>query len=184
MSVIFLIDDVGVLSGPVEFPEVPGIGRQLPGNAVELADRLPPAASGFVWAMVDSQPVQLADRRGTVYQTSNGEAVTYAELGELPEAFTTEPKPGQFYQWLEGAWVEDVAAAAEAARKQALQQRDAYLEVATLRIAPLQDAVDLGDATADEEAQLLAWKRYRVALNRVQQQEGFPQDVAWPVKPD
>lgn len=180
----YLVDGLNVLTGPVEFPEVPGIGRQLPSNAIELEDLLPPANSGFAWALVDAQPVQLADHRGTVYQTANGEAVTYAELGELPEAYTTAPKPGPFYQWAEGAWVEDVAAVVEAARKEALQKRDAYLEVATLRIAPLQDAVDLGDATAEEEAQLLAWKRYRVALNRVQQQEGFPQDVAWPVKPD
>lgn len=62
-------------------------------------------------------------------------------------------------------------------------QRDGLLSFATLRIAPLQDAVDLGEATAAEEAALMAWKRYRLALNRVETQEGYPETVDWPVPP-
>ncbi|WP_316044504.1 tail fiber assembly protein [Serratia liquefaciens] len=37
----------------------------------------------------------------------------------------------------------------------------------TNAVAPLQDAVDLGEATEDEQFQLTAWKKYRVLLNRV-----------------
>lgn len=55
---------------------------------------------------------------------------------------------------------------------------------ARTRIAPLQDAVDLGVATEEEDAKLLAWKRYRVALNRIDQQSGYPSDVIWPERPD
>ncbi|SDE14818.1 virus tail fibre assembly protein, lambda gpK [Pseudomonas guariconensis] len=62
-------------------------------------------------------------------------------------------------------------------------QRDGLLSFATLRIAPLQDAADLGEATAAEEAALMAWKRYRLALNRVETQEGYPETVDWPVPP-
>ncbi len=49
------------------------------------------------------------------------------------------------------------------------------------RMAPLQDAVDLGIATAEETAALAAWKAYRVALNRLDISEGEVTD--WPVPP-
>lgn len=64
-----------------------------------------------------------------------------------------------------------------------MAQRDALLAEATLRIAPLQDAVDLDDATAAEIAALKAWKQYRVALSRIEQQSGFPAAVNWPKAP-
>lgn len=66
----------------------------------------------------------------------------------------------------------------------ALMKRDRLLRDAATRIAPLQDAVDLGVATEEEDAKLLAWKRYRVALNRIDQQPGYPSDVVWPDRPD
>ncbi len=64
-----------------------------------------------------------------------------------------------------------------------LAQRDSLLSIAALRIAPLQDAVDLGDATAAEEVALKAWKQYRVALNRIELQAGFPTALEWPKSP-
>jgi hypothetical protein len=66
----------------------------------------------------------------------------------------------------------------------ALRRRDKLLNVATARMAPLQDAVDIGESTADEEAELTAWKRYRMLLNRIQQQDGFPQSIDWPAVPN
>lgn len=65
----------------------------------------------------------------------------------------------------------------------ALSQRDLALSVAALRIAPLQDAVDLGDETPADVAALKQWKQYRVGLNRIEQQAGFPLSVDWPVMP-
>ncbi|VVP17308.1 hypothetical protein PS870_03627 [Pseudomonas fluorescens] len=55
---------------------------------------------------------------------------------------------------------------------------------AGIRIAPLQDAVDLGDASDGDVASLKLWKQYRVALNRIEQQTGFPVTVDWPVAPN
>ncbi|MDR9834893.1 tail fiber assembly protein [Herbaspirillum huttiense] len=63
------------------------------------------------------------------------------------------------------------------------QLRDQLLQEASLRIAPLQDEVDLGVATAATNAQLLLWKQYRIQLNRVPQQEGYPEEVVWPTAP-
>lgn len=64
-----------------------------------------------------------------------------------------------------------------------LAQRDSLLALAALRIAPLQDAVDLDEATAAEVALLKAWKQYRVALNRIESSAGFPGAVVWPKEP-
>lgn len=50
-------------------------------------------------------------------------------------------------------------------------------------IQPLQDDHDTGDATDEDEALLIAWKRYRSALAKVQLQPGYPNGVAWPVTP-
>ncbi len=58
--------------------------------------------------------------------------------------------------------------------------RDGLLSEAALRIAPLQDAADLGDIEAAEQSALLGWKRYRVEVNRVNISE-YP--AQWPEKP-
>ncbi|RYE60853.1 MAG: phage tail protein [Oxalobacteraceae bacterium] len=50
-------------------------------------------------------------------------------------------------------------------------------------IQPLQDDHDTGDATEEDEAFLIAWKRYRSALAKVQLQPGYPTAVEWPVPP-
>ena len=65
----------------------------------------------------------------------------------------------------------------------ALSERDALLAVAAIRIAPLQDAVDLEVATAAEVKTLKKWKQYRVDLNRISEMPGFPADFDWPKLP-
>lgn len=66
----------------------------------------------------------------------------------------------------------------------AVARRNAQLADAAIQIAPLQDAVDLDEATAQEQALLRLWKAYRVALSRIEQQPGYPQDIQWPDAPD
>lgn len=65
----------------------------------------------------------------------------------------------------------------------ALSRRDAFLSLAAIRIAPLQDAVDIDVATEEEKASLVLWKKFRVDINRVTLQEGFPEDITWPTQP-
>ncbi|MBF8706135.1 tail fiber assembly protein [Pseudomonas putida] len=59
-------------------------------------------------------------------------------------------------------------------------QRRALADAA---IAPLQDAVELDEAAESEAALLINWKRYRVALSRLADQEGYPSDIEWPAPP-
>lgn len=121
---------------------------------------------------VDNSSWELvADNRGLVYSTANGaEKMQWIELGDLPSQWTSKPWPGLFYIWENGTWKLDI-----------LAKRDALMAEAAARIAPLQDAVDLNEATPAETAALTVWKRYRVQLNRIEQQAGYPDTVDWPV---
>ncbi|MNP75771.1 Caudovirales tail fiber assembly protein [compost metagenome] len=56
-------------------------------------------------------------------------------------------------------------------------------KIADQAVSDLQDAVDIDEASADEIAQLEAWKKYRVALNRLPEQVGYPTVIDWPVVP-
>lgn len=58
--------------------------------------------------------------------------------------------------------------------------RNALLDAATRAIAPLQDAVDIGEATDDDAANLKAWKTFRVAVNRIVLTVDSP---TWPSPP-
>lgn len=58
------------------------------------------------------------------------------------------------------------------------------LVMAASRMGPLQDAIDEDVATADELTSLKLWRQYRIALNRIEQQEGFPATITWPVAPE
>ena len=60
--------------------------------------------------------------------------------------------------------------------------RSSELKRATEVIAPLQDADELGVATADEKSRLLAMKKYRIALNRID--ASAAPDIEWPEAPD
>ena len=115
---IYIADNAGVLSGPVVLPVIPGLGIQIPSNAIQVANKLANPAAGKVWALVGGQPQQLADHRGTVYRTDTGAAEQHNELGNLPEGFTTVPRPSVDHRWSGNAWTFD--ATLQAANRQAL----------------------------------------------------------------
>ena len=64
---------------------------------------------------------------------------------------------------------------------EAESQKSYLLSLATQKIAPLQDAVDLDIATEDELSQLKAWKKFRVLVNRVD--TSLAPDIEWPEHP-
>lgn len=179
---VYLLDSDDICTGPVSLPVIPGIGNQLPGNAVEIAPELP-LLPGHVWVWREDAPQQLRDLRGPVYRKDSGEVQEWNELGELPENLTVDVYPGPFHIWTEDGWKLDPVAEKEAAIRHALTLRDGLIFDAGVRIAPLQDAVDLDKATPEEEQALLLWKNYRVDLNRIEDQENFPADISWPVPP-
>lgn len=152
----YIADNAGVLTGPVELPVIPGIGIQVPSNAIQLAAKLAKPAAGKVWALVDGQPQQLADRRGTVYSTATGAEQQHTELGELPEGITTEPRPTADHSWSGNAWAFD--AALQASNRTALSAQlchtvDAAADTARAKVAgdPLR-AVEYERAASEAKA--------------------------------
>lgn len=86
--------------------------------------------------------------------------------------------------WSQMITAELKQAAAAAELLASVQAETARLrKIADDAIAPLQDAMDLGEATAEEGAELTAWKRYRVALSRLPDQPGYPKEITWPAPP-
>ncbi|MLM32161.1 phage tail protein, partial [Salmonella enterica subsp. enterica] len=75
-------------------------------------------------------------------------------------------------------WVKDEEAEKAAQLRQAEETKNRLLQIASEKIAPLQDAVDLDEATDKEKASILAWKKYRVLVNRVD-----TVNPVWPEQP-
>ncbi|MDX7506462.1 tail fiber assembly protein [Citrobacter freundii] len=67
----------------------------------------------------------------------------------------------------------------EELRAQAEAKKSELLSVAASAIAPLQDAVDEGMATAEEITMLSEWRQYRVNVRRVD-----TSNPKWPPRPD
>lgn len=155
----------------------------LPAYSTDIA---PPAEKdGFVavfdfesgkWSLVE-------DHRGkVVYDIYTGESITINQLGKLPDEVVSVAPEGHFVKWDGEKWVHDTDAEKTAQITQVTQQKESLLALAASKIAPLQDAVDLDIATEAEAALLLAWKKYRVLLNRINQNDA--PDINWPPMPD
>lgn len=124
-------------------------------------------------------PVSLRDD----YESAGGWPADGVDISyELYLEFIAQPPTGMVRGVAGGlpVWVaapplsSDERAASAQAKKAALRL------TADSAIAPLQDAVDLDDATDEEVTQLMAWKQYRVALNRV---DITADDIVWPELP-
>jgi hypothetical protein len=71
----------------------------------------------------------------------------------------------------------------EEVREQALSDLAGLMASATVKMAPLQDGVDIDEATPAEIELLKKWKKYRLDLSRVDKQTGFPAVINWPGEP-
>lgn len=112
----------------------------------------------------DAKVISAADHAGIFAGVAAGKAIDFS--GPRPVLVDVPPPTAEQY------------------RETAFAQRDKALSVAAMRIAPLQDAVDLGKATEENRASLIKWKQYRIDLNEIEQQAGFPEDIQWPLAPD
>lgn len=154
----------------------------LPAYSTDIAP--PTTKDGFVavfnfdsgkWSLVE-------DHRGkVVYNIHTGESTTINQLGKLPDDVVSVAPEGHFVKWAGKKWVHDADAEKIAQITQATQQKESLLALAASKIAPLQDAVDLDIATEAEAALLLAWKKYRVLLNRINPND--TPDINWPEQP-
>ncbi|HDL7932515.1 TPA: tail fiber assembly protein [Yersinia enterocolitica] len=131
--------------------------------------------SGTAWDVVD-------DFRGKVaYSTETGQQEEVTEIGGLPDYLTLLAPQTIYDKWDGMKWVTDKATQQTAAAHAAEEKKTQLLNDATVKIAPLLDAVDTGMATNDDKAQLTAWKTYRVLLSRIDTSKA--PDIEWPVSP-
>ncbi|WP_440866548.1 tail fiber assembly protein [Symbiopectobacterium purcellii] len=169
-SMEYLMFDVGLPAHSYpDKPELPPVGQALCR-----------AADGKSWEHVE-------DNRGqTVYSTETRQEQIVSQFGELPDNLTLLKPQTEFDVRNGKKWVTDTqaqqAAESRAAQQEAQQALTSRLTVANTRIQPLQDAVDLDMATETERAQLVAWKKYRVLLNRLDISKAA--DINWPEPPD
>lgn len=172
------------MTGPVELPIIPGIGIQIPGNVIELAEQLPPAETGYVWVWRNGIASQLIDLRNTiVYYKDTGMATPWSESGPLPDSLTSKARPGEYYVWKNDDWELDLEAQYAAAVAQADIERDKRLQELVIRVAPLQYAYEWGEASSDQLTVLQAWKRYALKLANIELQPDYPLSIDWPVVP-
>ncbi|ENB4669151.1 tail fiber assembly protein [Salmonella enterica subsp. enterica serovar Newport] len=142
----------------------------LPANCTDIA---PPDIPASHIAIFDAETQTWSlheDHRGEmVYDTTTDNQVYISAPGPLPENVTSVSPGGEYQKWDSKAkvWVKDEAAEKAAQLRQAEETKNRLLQIASEKIAPLQDAVDLDIATDDEKAQLDEWKKYRILVNRV-----------------
>ena len=182
---IYLIDQSGALSGPVDLPEVPGLGLQVPANAIALDKRLAKPATGMVWAVLDDQaPSQIEDDRGVYFRTDTGAKIARIELGPLPEGLTPEPRPDEFHIWDGQGWALD--SAAKAAQDAAIERawRDGEIAAHEWLVSRHRAERDLERATTLPVARFTALLEYLQALRDWPAAEAFPGAAERPMAPE
>ncbi len=105
---------------------------------------------------------------------------------EITSFFCQTPPEGKTMGSVNGrpAWVDLPDKTTDELTTIAQEKISELLAVAAEKVAPLQDAFDLGIATDDETTSLTAWKNYRVLVNRVTSQSGYPTEIDWPPMPE
>lgn len=130
----------------------------------------------------------VADYRSVLLWDKSTAGKVTAKIGQaLADLNATPVEPTIDYpKWDESStsWVTDEGAQLSAITSSASVEIEKLLITATNKISPLQDAVDLGIATETENASLTKWKTFRVAVNRVTTQPGFPTTIDWPTMPE
>lgn len=160
------------------------LGVSLPANGYSDSPVLPTepdkavrrTATGDAWEIV-------TDLRGkTAYSTETGQPGEINFIGELPDILTLLAPNTDFDKWNGAKWVTDKVLQKAAAVREAEEKKTRLLNAAAANIAPLQDAVDTELATDEEKEQLIAWKTYRVLLNRVDTSKA--PDIEFPQPPE
>lgn len=166
--------DVTSLGANTITTEHPGPGQYLVHGTLGMVP--PPEGWGYVLNQVDascSVAINYNDGVLAVSVAKDGEPANLAHSITLHVAVDSLP----------------VQVVPELTAPEADPMETAFAEITRLRavadyvISPLQDAVDVDEATDASLAALNSWKKYRVALSRVIEQPQFPDAIEWPVVP-
>ncbi|MBW5852802.1 tail fiber assembly protein [Yersinia enterocolitica] len=155
----------------------------IPGSSTLIAP-LPIKAGYAVVFNEDAQQWEYTeDYRGAeAYNTQTGYSRPVITLGPLPEGFTSLAPTSQFDCWDGSQWVKDENAEKKHHLAEAEQEKRHLLNEANTKIQILQDSIELGLGTESTEAKLLAWRRYRVLLDRLD--ISTAPNIMWLAKPE
>lgn len=166
--------DVTSLGANAITTEHPGPGQYLVHGTLGMVP--PPEGWGYVLNQVDascSVAITYNDGVLAVSVAKGGEPANLAHSITLHVAVDSLPVHG----------VPELTAPEPDPMEVAIAELNRLRSVADYAIAPLQDAVDVDEATDADLAALKSWKKYRVALSRVIEQPQFPDAIEWPVAP-
>ncbi|EOX9503568.1 TPA: tail fiber assembly protein [Citrobacter amalonaticus] len=156
------------------------IGVSMPGNSTDIDPG--EAVAGKVSLFTGTGWRLEEDHRGDmVYSVENKQESVINYIGPVRDGFVVVAPTSPFDKWDGKKWVADAEAQHAADVAEAEQKKGFLLAEANIALTPLQDAFELDMATDAEKAQLLAWKKYRVLLNRVEISKA--PDINWPVPP-
>ena len=104
----------------------------------------------------------------------------FLEKYPRPEgAIEVEVRPEEYYDYVDGAWVENADRKVSVLSDRARMERNGKLvsEVDPIALNNLRWA----ELTSEKQAE---WTQYRIDLLNVPQQSEFPSTINWPTKPD
>lgn len=104
----------------------------------------------------------------------------FLEVHPRPEgAFEMEARPEEYFDYVDGAWVENADRKLSVLSDRARMERDGKLVSEVDPIAS--NNLRWAELTSEKQAE---WTQYRTNLLNVPQQSGFPTSISWPSKPD
>lgn len=124
----------------------------------------------IVWNGPEKSPMEFEE--GVSYVEITGEGGVYPSIGWLYDGVKFSRAP---------LTEEEIAEQNALKIYNNISTKSSLMAQANVIIAPLQDAVDLDDATEEELSSLKSWKQYRVALNRID--ANTHEEISWPKMP-
>lgn len=122
------------------------------------------------------------DYRGhLIYSMETATESIVNTIGDIPDNYTLLPPNTQFDSWDGEKWILDIEKKHQYLVDIANTEKTRLMNDATNQLSFLQDAIDAEIATEDEQAAYILWKKYRVALNRIDVNDA--PNIDWPVKP-
>ncbi|MEB2478211.1 tail fiber assembly protein [Citrobacter freundii] len=128
--------------------------------------------------MYDENNIICSAHSNVAFLTPSGYSV--AEVEDTPEHRLANHT--QEYCYIDGKVIPRVYSAEEL-RRMNNGTVEKMLAKATQEIGPLQDAVDIGRATEEQKALLIAWKTHRVDLIELRNDDLGKPDIKWPKPP-
>ncbi|NUF49930.1 tail fiber assembly protein [Gilliamella sp. ESL0250] len=118
-----------------------------------------------------------AEQHNELYSAINAGCIIFDDL------MYSDPKPSPFHKWNKKnkKWILDEDAKNDNIIKNNQNLKNSLINEANEKISLLQDIIDLDMQDADEEAQLKAWKKYRILLTRV---DASDINAVFPAKPE